>query len=109
MKYRIIIQPTAFNDLDETYLYLAKHYSPESAGAWHRGCIEAMQTLADQPQRHVLARESAKLGVDIRQLLYRRHQSVYRILFTVEPTTVRVLCIRHAARDEIVDEDISTD
>jgi plasmid stabilization system protein ParE len=80
MKYRVIIQPTAFDDLDETYVYLAKRYSPESAGAWHNGCVEAMQTLADQPERHSTARESAKLGVEIRQLLYRRHHSVYRIL-----------------------------
>ncbi|MBA3484615.1 MAG: type II toxin-antitoxin system RelE/ParE family toxin [Pirellulales bacterium] len=109
MKFRIIIQPPAFDDLDETYVYLAKRYSPESAGAWHSGCIDAMQALVDQPQRHALARESAKLGVEIRQMLYRRHRSVYRILFTIEQSAVRVLCIRHAARDELTAEDVSTD
>jgi plasmid stabilization system protein ParE len=106
MSYRVIIQPSAFDDLDETLTYLTKHYSPATAAAWYDGCLAAIESLTESPERCSRARESGKLGVEIRQLLYRRHQSVYRILFTLRENSVRVLYVRHSARDDMTPRDL---
>lgn len=100
MSYRVVIQPLAFDDLEETLTYLSKHYSPATAAAWYEGCLAAIESLAENPERCSRARESDKLSVEIRQLLYRRHRSVYRILFTLQENSVRVLYVRHSARDD---------
>jgi hypothetical protein len=46
-----------------------------------------------------LAPESADFGHAIRQLLYGRRQHAYRILFDVAGDTVRILHVRHCARE----------
>jgi plasmid stabilization system protein ParE len=106
MTYRVIIQPSAFADLEETLDYLAKHYSLESSEAWYAGCLAALESLAKNPHRCGIAKEAAKIGVEIRQCLYRRHHSVYRILFTIREDAVRVLYVRHSARDDMAPRDL---
>ena len=106
MSHRVIIQPSAFDDLDETLTYLTKHYSPATVSAWYDGCSAAIESLAENPERCSRARESDKLGVEIRQLLYRRHRSVHRILFTLRENSVRVLYVRHSARDDMTPRDL---
>ena len=106
MSYRVVIQPPAFDDLDETLTYLTKHYSPATAAAWYDGCLTAIESLAENPERCSRARESIKLGIEIRQLLYRRHRSVYRILFTLRENSVRVLYVRHSARDDMTPREL---
>ncbi len=101
MSVRVVIQPPAFDDLDETLTCLSKRYSPATAAAWYEGCLAAIESLAENPERCSRARESDKLGVEIRQLLYRRHRSVYRILFALRENSVRVLYVRHSARDDM--------
>lgn len=106
MKFSIVIQPSAFDNLAETYAYLAQRYSADSALAWYEGCLEAIESLQERPERCPLARESRALGVEIRELLYRRHRSVYRVLFQVEPRAVRVLLVRHSARRSVAADDL---
>jgi plasmid stabilization system protein ParE len=106
MKYRVVIQPSAFNDLDETLTFLKKHYSPATAAAWYDGCLTAIESLAESPERCSRARESDKLGVEIRELLYGRYRSVYRILFTLRENSVPVLYVRHSARDDMTPHEL---
>jgi len=106
MSYRVVIQPPAFVDLDETLNYLSKRYSPATAATWYEGCLTAIESLSENPERCSRARESDKLGVDIRQLLYRRHRSVYRVLFMLRENSVRVLYVRHSARDDMTPRDL---
>lgn len=57
------------------------------------------------PRRCAIAREDALFSQEIRQLLYGRGKSTYRILFTVlddQPTpTVRILHVRNALQKAI--------
>jgi plasmid stabilization system protein ParE len=106
MTYRVIIQPSAFADLEETLDYLAKHYSSDSSEAWYEGCLAAIESLAEHPRRCPVAKEAGKIGVEIRQCLFRRHRSVYRILFTIRDDAVRVLYVRHSARDDMTPRDL---
>jgi hypothetical protein len=52
------------------------------------------------PQRHPIAHdESDQLGIILRQMLYGKRKSVYRLLFSIEGDTVTLHDLRHSARD----------
>jgi plasmid stabilization system protein ParE len=106
MTPRLIIQPRAWRDISEICDFLGTHYPASTVEAWYEGCIQAIQSLATNPERCQIAREALKLDVDLRQLLYRRYRSIYRILFVIRDGAVRVVCVRHAARDEMRSEDL---
>lgn len=107
-KYRLIIQPPALDDLDEAYQWM-KEQAPEAAARWFSGFVKALNTLTTFPDRCGLAPENEAVEPEVRQLLYGRRRGVYRALFTITGKEVRVLHIRHAARqtmtaDELTDE-----
>jgi plasmid stabilization system protein ParE len=79
MVYQIEISPTAVADIESIFLWI-KEDSPERAYRWVRGCYEIMLTLENFPGRCSLALESKYMGIDVRQLLYKKQ---FRILFTV--------------------------
>ncbi len=106
MSHRVIVQPRAWRDISEACDYLAEHYSAASVEAWYEGCMQAIESLAIHPERCQVARESPQLGVDLRQLLYRRYRSVYRVLFVIRDDHVRVVCVRHSARDKLTRQDL---
>ncbi len=40
-KYRLIIQPPAFDDLDEAWQWISER-APEAAARWFKGSVEAL-------------------------------------------------------------------
>lgn len=107
-KYRLIIEPPAFDDLDESYQWI-KQRSPEAAGRWFNGFVEALNSLTTAPERCGLAPENDTVELEIRQLLYGRRSGVYRALFTITGNEVHVLHICHAARQTMTVEELSDD
>ncbi|MBI4602849.1 MAG: type II toxin-antitoxin system RelE/ParE family toxin [Planctomycetes bacterium] len=93
MTFDIILGPSVEAEIEEAYAWIAK-CAPQAAAAWYNGRIDAMQSMAEMPERCPLAPESRTFGREIRQLLYGN----YRILFTVEATAVHVAHVRHGAR-----------
>ncbi len=79
MAYQIEISPTAVADIESIFLWI-KEDSPENAYRWVRGCYEIMLTLENFPRRCALAIESEYMGIEVRQLLYKKQ---FNILFTV--------------------------
>ena len=65
---------------------------------WFNGLIDAINSLELYPLRCPIAPESDEFEEQIRQLLYGKRGRAYRILFTVAGETVRVLHVRHGAR-----------
>lgn len=112
MTYQVILQRLAEQDLSEAYSWAAKH-APRTAGRWLDRFQEALGTLAHQPQRCALAKENGKVEVEIRQFLFGKRPSVFRVLFTIDGNTVRILRIRRAQRrflsrreiDRVIDVD----
>ncbi|HXG64083.1 MAG TPA: type II toxin-antitoxin system RelE/ParE family toxin [Blastocatellia bacterium] len=104
MAYRVDISPSALQDAEDAYLWI-KRQSPSRAGAWYEGLLEAIFSLENMPARCPLAPESEDIGIAIRQLLYGKKGSMYRILFTIgydEATgedVVRIFRIRHSATE----------
>jgi plasmid stabilization system protein ParE len=100
MKYRVIIEAAARQDLEAVVLWIAEH-SREAAREWYWRVKEAIGTLRTSPFRCPLAPENAAFEQEIRHLLYGRRRYVYRILFTVRGAKVHVLHIRHGAREPL--------
>ena len=102
MKYRLDISSIAEAEADKAFIWIAQMSSPEKASRWYEGLLKAINSLSEMPKRCPLARENEHFSLEIRQLIYGRGQSSYRILFTViegkELSTVRILHIRHTAQ-----------
>ena len=99
MSYEIVMSEPAETEASDGFLWLNR-LSPEFAARWYDGLLEAITSLDTFPRRCPLAPENDDFpDTDVRQLIYRQGRTVYRILFCIiEPDTVRVLHIRHAAR-----------
>jgi plasmid stabilization system protein ParE len=79
---------------------MTEHFSPAAAGRWYQGLFEQMEALSRQPLLCPRAAESEKLAEEVRERLYGRGRSKYRILFAIRKGDVVVLSIQHAARGE---------
>ena len=82
--------------------------SPTKASQWYSGLLQAIESLTQMPKRCPLARENEYFSQEIRQLLYGRGRSSYRLLFTIlegqNVSTVRILHIRHASQQPVGEE-----
>lgn len=97
MIYRVLIQPSAEAELDAAYRYRAAR-APQAAARWFAGFVEAINSLAEFPERCPFAPENGHFLEEIRQLLYGTRRDAFRILFTIQGDTVHVLHIRHGAQ-----------
>jgi plasmid stabilization system protein ParE len=115
--YELVITDVADGEIDAIADWLALNVSAEYAGRWYEGLRDALRTLTFMPRSHAIAPENPRYEYEVRRLLYygpskRRGHSVYRVLFHViepgtgdEPGIVRVLHVRHGARQaEGIDE-----
>ncbi len=98
MEYQVEITDVALAEAEEAYLWMMEQLSPESAEKWFDGLIDAIESLNKSPKRCSLAPENEVFSEDIRQLLYGKGRSIYRILFTVSEQVVDILHVRHTAR-----------
>ena len=93
MKYKVILQPGAAAEAEQAYLWIAQQ-APDNAARWLGRLLDAIDSLADFPQRCPLAQEDKHFAEEIRNLIIGN----YRILFTIRAGAVHVLHVRHAAR-----------
>lgn len=105
MKYRIEISSVAEAEADGAFISLSQLTSPAKASQWHGGLIESIESLSVMPSWCALARENKYFSQEIRQLLYGRGRTAYRVLFTIQETnglsTVRILHIRHSPQQAV--------
>jgi plasmid stabilization system protein ParE len=96
MAYRVELTDRAGRDLKHIYRRIHANDS-EQAFAWLNGLETMVYSLEEHPARGAITPESRKL----RHLLYGNKPHVYRIIYRVDERrkTVRVLHIRHGARD----------
>ncbi len=108
MKYRLEISSVAESEADSAFLRLSQVTSPTKASQWYSGLLQAIESLTQMPKRCPLARENEYFSQEIRQLLYGRGHSSYRLLFTIlegqNVSTVRILHIRHASQQIVGEE-----
>jgi plasmid stabilization system protein ParE len=101
MRHKVEITARAASELKEAYLWIRKD-SPARAASWRKRLLAAVKTLAVFPERCGLAPESSSVEGEIRQLVF----GWYRILYEIRGREVRVLHIRHAARNYLPPEEL---
>lgn len=105
MTYRVIVQPQAERDLELVFHWISD-YSHSVADRWLDGIQTAIHGLEHYPQRCPLIPENDAFDVEVRQLLFGKRRSVYRIIFVIRDETVHVITVRHGARDLLSPGDI---
>ncbi len=105
MKYRIEISSVAEAEADSAFLRLSQTTSPSNAAQWYSGLFKAIDSLSQMPRRCPLDRENEYFSPKIRQLLYTKGRTAYRVLFAIleepEIPIIRILHIRHARQQTI--------
>jgi plasmid stabilization system protein ParE len=97
MTYRVILQRLATQDLEAAYTWAAQR-APTTASRWLDRFEASLQTLEKLPERCPLARENRKVDIELREFHFGKRPYVYRVIFTIDNDTVRVLRIRRAQR-----------
>lgn len=105
MIYQVLVQPTAEEDLLAAYRRAAKA-APVSAGRWLDRFRDSLQSLATNPTRCPVARESQRVALELREFHFGRNPNVFRVLFTIDRDAVRVLRIRRAQRRTLSEKDL---
>lgn len=98
MKFRVEVSAQAERDAEEILDWLLAEGAGETGIRWFHGLEDAIASPSTFPGSASIAPESARFSFEVRQLLYGRKPHVYRILFTIEGETVKVLHIRHGRR-----------
>jgi toxin ParE1/3/4 len=103
MAYAIELTRRAERDLDDLYKFISRDRSAV-AHRWFNGLERAILGLERFPRRCQRAPESRKARRPLRHLLYGTKPDIYRVLYAIDDTNklVRVLTIRHGARDTLI-------
>lgn len=78
----------------------------KSLALWRRRLVATLLVLELDPHRFPEAYEAETLSIDLREALFGQRPHIYRVLFTIEGSTVDVHGVRHASMDWITDLDI---
>lgn len=97
MTYRVKLQRLAASDLQAYFEYVARFSRPDAI-RWLDRFHAAMQTLDERPDRCSWARENGTVHVELREFLFGKRPAVFRVIFTIDADTVRVLRIRRGQR-----------
>jgi toxin ParE1/3/4 len=94
--YEVRLTLGAEGDLQALYDHVFEYRSPAQADGLLSALLEAVESLEHFPERGVVPKELAALGVrDYRQILL----PPYRIIYRVIETTVYILVIADGRRD----------
>jgi len=104
MSWHVTIARRAAREIEEQYHWLAER-SEAAANRWRNSLLQAIDTLADHPERCAEAPEAA-WHEGLRQLLHGKRRQVHRILFEIRAQSVVVLRVRHTAQDFLGPEDL---
>lgn len=96
-RYDVIITPFAAANIRAAHAWLSDR-SPDHADRWLAAVRAKILSLDTLPEAYPVAAESDAFDVEIRQLLVGRG-TPWKVFFTIQGSTVRVLHVRHGARD----------
>ena len=107
MKYRVILNERAENQLEAAYVWWSKHRSAEQATRWYNGFLDALLRLGENPKQCALAQEDAKFPYPVREFRYGLgRRTTHRALFTIRKDIVYVFSIRHVAQRSVSPDDL---
>ena len=95
--HEVIIHRHAMADLEQYYRFVWKN-GGDQASAWYKRFVDQLKSLDNNPERCPIARESKRVFLEVRELHFGRKPNVFRVLFTIDSDTVRILRIVRAQR-----------
>jgi plasmid stabilization system protein ParE len=105
--YRVTILPGAKRQLLEQAIWWSQNRSAEQAFRWLEGFEEALASLARNPERCAVARESGAFDVIIRQLHYGLgNKATHRAVFEIRNDEVIVYAVRHLAQRDLTSDEL---
>jgi plasmid stabilization system protein ParE len=108
MKFRVVLLRHAEDDTNAIYIWLAKR-SVAGAGHWYHAFLDAAESLSNNPSRCGLAPESAAVGYEIRQHLFKTPRGrKYRLLYLVAGNEVRILRVRGPGQAPVAGADLGS-
>lgn len=106
MTYRVRLTSLAQKELIAAALWWAEHRSADQALRWLEGFEDAINSLAQDPENHSLARENSQYDSSLYQLHYGvSRKPTHRAVFRISGDTVEVLTIRHLAQRDLKPDD----
>ena len=105
MSFSVNISARAEADIDAALVWI-RAQAPTTAQRWYDRLRAAMETLETMPERFSLAAEAVELQLELRELLFGKRRGTFRILFTIQGSTVHVLHVRRAARGPVIPGEI---
>jgi plasmid stabilization system protein ParE len=105
MPHTVVLHRLARQDLQEAYEWAAER-APAPAARWLSRFETALQSLERHPARCPLARENRKVDIELREYLFGKRPFVFRVIFTIDGPTVRILRIRRAQRRFLTRDEI---
>jgi plasmid stabilization system protein ParE len=84
MTFRVETSAEAEDDAEAILEWLLSQGAGETGIQWFRELEQAMQSLAEFPERCASAPEDRRFPFTVRQLRYGRKPHICRILFTIE-------------------------
>src|SRR5258708_26155541 len=106
MAFRVEISPRAYRDLDSIATVIGESSSLEAARKWFLAVLDAIDSLAQMPERCSIVVDAQTPLERVRVLLYGRKNRSYKIYFCVQPETktngiVSGFHVRHWARQSL--------
>ena len=100
MSLHVQAVPKAFRDMRSHAAFIA------SADRWRLRIVEAMTKLADQAERWPLVEDPGMADLKLREAILGRRPHVYRIWYDFDDERIVVYRIRHAAQDDLAEDDL---
>jgi plasmid stabilization system protein ParE len=108
MKYEVVLSDRAARELAEaTAWYVRRSQSEEIGQRWHEGFVELIAGLCASPDRHMLAPESDRFPVNLREVHYGSgRRKTHRAVFSITGRRVDVVTIRHFSQRDLTPDDL---
>jgi plasmid stabilization system protein ParE len=107
VNYSVTILPRAKRQMLDQALWWSENRSAEQAFQWLEGFEQALASLAENPERCSVARESDAFDFVLRQLHYGlRNTPTHRAVFEIRENEVIVHVIRHLAQRDLASGDL---
>ncbi len=108
MTYAVVILPRAKAQLLEQALWWSENRSAEQAFRWLAGFEAKLASLAENPQRCGVARESDAFDFVLRELHFGlgRRKATHRAVFEIRDNAVLVHSVRHLAQRDLTTGDV---
>ena len=101
-KFRIEFTEEAKADIARSYDWGKSEWGISPAIRWYRALRSSVrELLVHFPLSQSIAPESDELGIEVRQLIFRR----YRLIFEIDGNTVRILHLKGSFVNDGFDDD----